>query len=221
MTTRATQELMTTQAESCAPTPLPIPQLTERFRSFEQMGKSTGRFGYRQWAYDEPFFGVLKGDVIKIDLRVPPKGIRGEIVWVEIFGNNVETMGALETWSLSRSMLEVWTDPNTCERGSTAECLPQKVLGKLQLEPSQRTFLLRGYRNLGDGQGRQRLHEVLKPRPSVTKQEQPVVPSFIPWLLAQPTRGRLLDLTTRLRQRKCQQKGRKHASNHTTTPSMR
>lgn len=193
------QELSTVHAEQDAPTPLPIPQLTERLRSFEQMGKSTGRFGYRQWAYDEPFLGVLKGDVIKIDLRVPPKGIRGEIVWVDIFGNNIQTMGALETWSYS--MLEVWTDSNTCERGSTAECLPQKVLGKLQLDPSQRQFLMHGYANDGDGAGRQRLKEVLKPRPSVTMQDQPAAPSFIPWLLAQPTRGRFLDLTTKLKQR--------------------
>jgi hypothetical protein len=193
------QERSTVHAEQWALTPIPIPRLTERFRSFEQLGKTTGRFGYRQWCYGEEFLGVCRGDIIKIDLRVPPKGIRGEIVWVEIIGNNIETMGALEAWS--RSRLEVWTDSATCAQGSTAECLPRKVLGKLQLDPSQRQFFMHGYRNNGDVEGRQRLDEVMKPRPAGTKTERPAAPSILSWLLAQPTHGRLLDLTSKLKQR--------------------
>jgi hypothetical protein len=185
------------------PPSLPIPQLTERFGAFEQMGKTTGRFGYRQWCYDDAVLGVRAGDVIKIDLRVAPKGVRGEIVWVEIVDNNIETMGVLEAWSAS--ILEVWNEVGSCERGSTKDCLPRKVLGKLQLEPSQRAFLMRQYAGTGnpaDWEGRQRLREVLKPRPSGMKADRPAEPSPLAWILSQPKHGRLLDLTAKLKQRK-------------------
>jgi len=192
------QELSTIQAEECAPTPLPIPQLTEPFPPFDRLGRIMGRFAYLLWGSDNPFLGLRSGDVIKVDRGVRPKMIRGEIVWVEVFGSELDTMGALDVYSYP--MFDVWLNSHKCERGYTADCMPRKVLGKLRLESSQRAFLM-GKTPWKNAESIQQLNEVLKPRPTPMKQEQPAVLSFIPWLLAQPTRGRLLDLTPKLKQK--------------------
>jgi len=193
-----------------APTVIPFPQLTERLSSLDQLGLTTGRFGYRQCCYDNEFLGVRYGDVIKIDHRLIPNGIRGEIVLVEIHGNSIETMGVLEAWS--GSILDVWTGPNECKRGSLADCVPRKVVGKIQLEPSQRLFLMRGYAKASrDPEGIKRLNEVLKPRPSCAKQNVSAEQTLLAWLLSQPKSGRLLDLTSVLMRRA---KPRKRIQNH-------
>jgi hypothetical protein len=181
-----------------APAASPVPQLTERLRSLDQLGHTTGRFGYRTWGSGSAYFGLRAGDVVKIDLCVPPRPIRGELVWVEIQDNSLETMGVLEGWS--RTLVEVWTGPGQCERGSTAHCLPRRVVGKLDLESSRRAFLARWWndRDIDDAEARQRLNEVLKARPSGMMNTLPAAPSLLTWLLAQPTRGRLLDLTPEL-----------------------
>ena len=185
--------------QAAPPIPHSIPQLAEHFHSFEQMGQTTGRFGYRQWCYDHDWLGLRRGDIIKIDLRVPPKNVRGAIVWVEIHNNPIETLGVLEQWSTTH--LEVWESTDRCLEASLKLCVPRKVLGKLDLEPSQREFLLRYYDasgNPADKEAQRRLEEVLHPRPAATQGPQPTQPSVLTWLFARPKRGRLLDLSMKL-----------------------